>query len=300
VEVVRGTLRLNCARLSAVMAGARGTGTGGEPLSCTAEGEVVVRDGESKAIAERAHYDCLTEQLTLSGVKRPVIYHQADAVAAESFVLHRRREMFEARGRTSAVIVPREKAPDEAVPTPPGRDEKSVPSLKGKTRVDCSGGAIYEERRNLLFMRDDVLVRQEGYEMSCDRAWALFRPREKKGAGGEEGQPAVAEEKPPTPRLAGIADAPQATGAGPGQLMQVIAAGHVRVRSATRSAEAELVSYDAAARTLTLSGGEPGPVIREGDSWLTAPLIVYHLDGDRIESPNGPFKAVVRSKDLKR
>ncbi len=245
-----------------------------EPRSARARGEVIVRTARRKAIAGEAAYDFGRELLTLSGEKRPVIYQDGDAIAAERFEVHRARGAYRAVGRTTAVIRPREKPGDAgAEKRPPERDENGAPDLRKKTRIDSENGAVYEEAAARLFLRGKVLVRQKGLRLSCARAWALFHPGKKKAEGEAEKGPK-----------------------GPGALRKVIIAGDVRMESGKRAAEGEIAAYDPEKKTVTLAGGKRPPTISDGDSWLTAPLIIYHLETDRIESPNGPLKAVVKSE----
>ncbi len=290
VEATRGELKLTCNDLVVAFAKPRaepGKKVKTKPQVAIASGDVVVRTPRRKAVAERASYELAAEKLTLSGKRRPVIYQDGDAIAAESFVFYRAKGVFEARGKTVAVILPRKKPgakPNEKL-VPPQHGEKTGPSLARKTRIDCAGGAVYQESRRRLFLRRDVLVRQKGFALSCDRLWVMFSAREKKKP---DKKPAPAgKEKPKDPLAASF---------GPGSVSRIIAAGNVRVRGEGRTGEAQVAAYDPIRKTVTLGGKEKAPVIRDGNNYLTAPLIVYHLVSGKIESPNGRFKIVVREK----
>jgi len=288
VKATRGELKLSCRDLVVTFAkpeAGPGRKSKTEPREACASGDVVIRTPRRKAIAEKASYELATEKLTLSGRKRPVIYQDGDAVAAESFVFRRARGVFEARGRTVAVILPRKKPgrkPDEET-APPGPDEKPGPSLARKTRIDCAGGAVYEDARHRLFLRREVLVRQKGLALSCDRLWVIFSAREKKKPGQE-----------PEKKSGPVGKDPLADSFGPGSVSRIVAAGNVRVRGEGRTGEAEIAEYDPVRKTVTLGGRKTAPVIHDGDNYLTAPLIVYHLGSGRLESPNGRLKVVVR------
>ncbi len=287
VVATRGEVKLTCRELDVIFAkppAKKSETRKTRARDARARGRVIIRTERRRAVAEQADYDFEAERFTLSGKKRPVIYQGGDAVAAESFTVHRRQGIFEARGKASAVIRPRKKA-DEAPAkdeAPPGRAEKSGPSLAKKTRIDSAGGAVYDEGKRRLFLRGDVLLRQKGFQLSCGRLWVIFAAR-KKAAGKSKD---AGEAKKPDP-LAGAFR--------PGSVERIVAAGRVRIRSATRTAEAELATYDPAKGIFTLTG-KSSPVIRDGENHLTAPEIVYHLKSDRIEARGGSFKAVVRGK----
>lgn len=288
VAATRGGVTLTCQELEVTFAkppAKEGEKPKTRARDARARGRVIIRTERRRAVAERADYDFGAERFTLSGKKRPVIYQDGDAVAAESFTVHRRLGRFEARGKTSAVIRPRKKAgePPAKDEAPPARAEKGGPSLSKKTRIDSAGGAVYDEGKRWLFLRGDVLVRQKGFQISCERLWVIFAARKKDAGKSKE---AGGEKKKPDPLAAAFR---------PGSVERIVAAGHVRIRSATRTAEAELAIYDPARGTFTLTG-KRAPVIRDGENHLTAPEIVYHLKSDKIESRGGPFKAVLRGK----
>jgi lipopolysaccharide export system protein LptA len=292
VTATRGKLKLTCRRLEVTFS--RPPARGAEKpktraLRARASGEVVIRTPRRKAVAENADYHLADERFELTGKKRPVIFQDGDAVAAESFAFRRRDGVFEARGRTSAVILPRKKPGGKPGKdrVPPDRSEKAVPGLTGKTRIDAAGGAVYQEGRRRLFLRKQVLVRQKGLRLYCDRLWVLFAPakREKKPAPNAGG-----------PGKPGDGKDPLTAAFSPGSVTRVIAAGNVRVVGEDRSAEAEIAAYDPAKRSVTLGGKKRAPVIRDGENYLTAPLIVYHLATGRIESPGGKLKIVVREE----
>ncbi len=291
VVATRGELKLTCSNMKVTFAKPQaipGKKAKTQPREAIASGDVVIRTPRLKAIAERASYRMGTETLTLSGKRRPVIYQDGDAVAAESFVLHRARGVFEARGKTVAVILPRKKPgekPDEKL-VPPGRGEKAGPSMARRTRIDAAGGAVYEETARRLFLRRDVLVRQKSLRLSCDRLWVFFSARGKskdKDKDKPEAKPKAGEDSP-------------ATSFSPGSVTRIIAAGNVRINGEGRVGEAEIATYDPVKRVVKLGGKQRAPVIHDGENYLTAPLILYHLASGRLESPNGPLEIVVREK----
>ncbi|HOX06647.1 MAG TPA: LptA/OstA family protein [Planctomycetota bacterium] len=284
VVAVRGDVTLKCAELEVLFArDARDAERGeaaerGRARQARASGSVVVTMPGRRAVADEAVYDVAAERITLSGKTRPVIYHEGDAVAAESFVLHRTERVAEARGRTSAMIAPR-KAGAEADANAAAGDAKAEPLKAGpsagrKTRIDSTDGAVYRDAERELFMRGEVVVQQEGFRLRCGRLWACFERRPEKPAEGP-GQDVVP---------------------GAGALSRLVAAGGVRLETEARTAESELAEYDAAKRTVTLAGEHGQPEIREGGSRLTAPQIVYHLAEDRVEPRGGPFKAVIEGR----
>jgi lipopolysaccharide export system protein LptA len=246
---------------------------------------VVITMPGRRAVADEALYDMASEQITLTGKTRPVIYHETDAVAADSFVIHRTARVVQARGKVSAVIAPRRPPEGRGAEKPPGQDAsellKGGPSAAKRTRIDSTGGAIYDDAQHLLFLKDDVVVQQEGFRLAAERLWAFFQPKD---------QPRPEGAQPPEKT-----DDPLAAAMGRSALVRLVAAGGVRVETDTRTADAELAEYHAAAKTVTLAGKAPQPVIHEGTNRLTAPQIIYYLDEDRMESRGGPFKAVVGS-----
>ncbi len=292
VEAVRGDVKLTCRELEVLFAregrdpGAEKAGAQGRPLEARATGGVVVSTPGSRAVAEEAVYDVYGERITLSGKARPVLYYGPDAVAAESFVLHRSTRIAEARGRTSAVIEARRPAAEAA-------DAGGLaPSAGKKTRIDATDGAVYDEGRRELFLKGGVVVQQEGFRLRCDRLWARFGAKEskpKRDNANEEpaGAPGKPTERPPADPAAKL----QA-----GELERLVASGGVRLDTETRTMESELAEYDAAKRTAVLAGETSQPEVREGGNRLTAPQIVYHLDEDRLESRGGPFKVVIEAK----
>jgi lipopolysaccharide export system protein LptA len=305
VDARRGELKLTCSDMKVTFAKAPvAPGKKARTLSreAIASGSVVVRTPRRKAIAERASYQLQTETLTLSGKRRPVIYQDGDAIAAESFVFHRARGVFEARGKTVAVILPRKKPgekPDEKL-VPPGRGEKAGPSMARRTRIDAAGGAIYEEAARRLFLRKNVLVRQKGLRLSCDRLWVFFsareKPKPKSKAKPKPTTKADAKPKAEPKAKSKTGEDPLAASFSPGSVTRIVAAGNVRISGEGRVGEAEIAVYDPVKRVVKLAGKKRAPVIHDGENYLTAPLILYHLASGRLESPNGPFKIVVREK----
>jgi len=281
VDARRGDVKLTCRQLEVTFAA--GEGNRRRPQSARATGQVVIAMPGRRAVAEEALYDMAGELITLSGKTRPVLYHQNDAVAAESFLIHRLKRLVEARGRVSAEIAPRQQAKPGAKPDPKGLP--AGPSAAKRTRLDAAGGGIYADATHQLFLKDAVVVQQEGFRLACDRLWVFLRPQEeKKPAARPE------KEKGPTPEADPLLEA-----LGAGALRKITAAGRVRIETDTRQVEAELAEYRAEGRTIILAG-VPQPVIREGQSLLTAPQIIYYLDEDRVESRGGPFKAVLRGE----
>jgi lipopolysaccharide export system protein LptA len=290
VVAVRGDVTMKCQELDALFArDALKTGAGeaagqGRARQARATGGVVVTMPGRRAVADEAFYDVAAERITLSGKARPVIYHQSDAVAAESFVLYRTARVAEARGRTSAMIAPRKPAETvEGKGPAAGADlGKAGPSAGKKTRIDSTGGAVYSDERHELFTKGNVVLQQEGFRLTCDRLWAYFQPRER---------PAEAPKAP-----AGKPDDELTAALGAGELRRIVADGGVRLETEARTADSELAEYDAGKRTITLAGVHSQPEIREGENRLTAPQIIYHLADDRLEPRGGPFKAVVETK----
>jgi lipopolysaccharide export system protein LptA len=309
VEAVRGEVRLTCRELEVIFvkeaakAGAESAAKPGQGRArqARATGAVVITMPDRRAVADEALYDMASEQITLTGKTRPVLYHETDAVAADSFVLHRAAKVAEARGKVSAVIGPRappEERGAEKKPAPDASDllrqgygglqsrqaketdlAKAGPSAAKRTRIDAAGGAVYDDARRVLFLKDRVVVQQEGFRLAAERLWVFFQPR---AASAPEGAPPPA--KAADPLVAAM---------GGGSLRKLVAAGGVRVETDTRTTDSELAEYDAAGRTVVLAGQAPQPVIHEGENRLTAPQIIYYLDEDRMESRGGAFKAVV-------
>lgn len=272
VEAVRGDLALKCRELE-VESVAGEEGGGSRPRLARARGKVEITTPRRRAVAEEAGYDLAAEKLTVTGRERPVIHQDGHELAAESFVLSRAAGVFEARGKVSAVLQPR----------PAAEAEKGArPAAARKTRVDASGGAVYDDARRQLFLKDDVLVRQEGFELACDRLWVLFAPEGPKEAGksGEAGAPAAGAGDPLGPLEVG-------------SVRKVVAEGRVRLTAGRRLAVADLAAYDPLGKTVVLSGRDSAPVIRDEQGLLTAPQIVYYIEEERLESRGGPFRAVV-------
>lgn len=215
---------------------------------------------------------------------------------------------------------------DAAAIETPALEAPKIEAKPGDTQVDCDGGMYFDTEDGVLVYLDNIRLTDPRFELTCKKELKIFLERKEKkepeaGAGNSppeepkpdtdkptpaQPEPATEKEDPKKNDSTDPADDDLFSGAGFGEIKQIVATGGVKaVRKDAKgnavTATGETAIFDAQTGDVILRGGYP--TIRQGGSSLAAQepglYIRLYQNGDIYAQP-GRWKTIADKLDAKK